>query len=69
MKRMMLALLVVGGSLVLPRPALAQSTCTVTLYDCYASAAKVDDFWRRWAAGLDCEVDYAACLRDALLAE
>ena len=45
------------------------SSCNTTLLDCYTAAAKIDDFWYRTAAALDCEVDYAACLRDVLLAE
>lgn len=69
MKTMMLAVLIVGGCLMLPQSARADSACTTNLLDCYTAAAKVDDFWRRWAAGIDCEIDYAGCVRDMLLSE
>jgi outer membrane murein-binding lipoprotein Lpp len=42
--------------------------CTSDLMDCYQRAANVDDFWARWAAGLDCEFDYLECLRITLIA-
>ncbi len=63
---MLLTLLVSLGSLALPRQ--ASAGCTTRLLDCYAEAAKIDDFWYRTAAGLDCEIEYAGCVRDALLA-
>lgn len=37
--------------------------CTTQLLDCYAAAANIGSFWYRWAAGLDCELDYAQCVR------
>jgi hypothetical protein len=48
-----------------PRPALAG--CSTDLLDCYTRAAQIDSFWYRTAAGLDCEIDYAGCLRAQLL--
>jgi hypothetical protein len=42
--------------------------CTSELMECYQRAASIDDFWSRWAAGLDCELDYLECLRITLIA-
>ena len=64
----LLATLLLAGVAFTPAPAQA-SSCNPTLLDCDTAAAKIDDFWYRTAAALDCEVDYAACLRDVLLAE
>lgn len=60
-KKIVLTLVVLSGVIAAPRPALAG--CTTGLADCYTAAAKVDSFWYRWAAGLDCELDYAECAR------
>ena len=62
----LLATLLLAGVVFTPAPARA-SSCTSGLLDCYGTAAKIDDFWYRTAAALDCELDYAVCLRDALL--
>jgi hypothetical protein len=43
--------------------------CFGDLADCYERASRVDSFWYRWAAGLDCEVDYADCLRRRLIGQ
>lgn len=69
--KVLLAAIVMMGFVAAPRPVRAEesSHCTTDLYDCYVSAAKIDDFWRRWAAGIDCELDYAGCVRDLLLEE
>ena len=64
-KKIVLASLVLVGLAASPRPALAG--CTTTLADCYTSAAKIDSFWYRWAAGLDCELDYVECVREKLI--
>jgi len=64
-KKMVLALVVLSGVIAAPRPAMAG--CTTDLADCYEAAAKVDGFWYRWAAGLDCELDYAECVRIKLI--
>jgi len=37
------------------------------LLDCYTAAAKIDSFWYRTAAGIDCEFSYADCLREILI--
>jgi hypothetical protein len=60
-KQMVMALVVLGGLMAVPRPALAG--CTTRLGDCYYAAARQDSFWYRWAAGLDCELDYTECVR------
>ena len=64
-KKIVLTLVVLSGVVAVPRPAMAG--CTTTLADCYYGAAKVDSFWYRWAAGLDCELDYTECVRTKLL--
>ena len=64
-KKILMIMVVAAGSLAAPRPALAG--CTTDLGDCYVEAAKVDSFWYRWAAGLDCELDYAECVRIKLI--
>ena len=64
-KKILFAAIVVMGFLAVPRPALAG--CTTDLADCYVAAAKIDSFWYRWAAGLDCELDYVDCAREKLI--
>lgn len=64
-KKIVLTLVVLSGVVAVPRPAMAG--CTTGLADCYTAAARVDSFWYRWAAGLDCEIDYAGCVRSRLL--
>lgn len=57
-------------TVILPSPALAatnRSTCFQNYYTCVNDAANLDTFWRRAAAGADCVVDLAACVRDAIL--
>lgn len=60
-KKVLFATLVLAGLVANPAPALAG--CTTDLGDCYVRAAKIDSFWYRWAAGLDCEIDYVECVR------
>jgi hypothetical protein len=60
-KNIVMAVVVLAGLAATPRPALAG--CTTNLADCYARAGKIDSFWYRWAAGLDCELDYTECVR------
>ena len=64
-KKLVLAMLVLAGLAATPAPVLAG--CTTTLADCYVRAAKEDGFWYRWAAGLDCELDYVECVRVKLI--
>jgi hypothetical protein len=44
------------------RPAHA-AECATDLIHCYEAAARVEGFWMRWAAGLDCELDFVECAR------
>ena len=41
----------------------ADARCATGLADCYYSAANVDSFWYRWAAGIDCELNFIECSR------
>ncbi len=65
MNKVLLTVAVLFGFLAIPSSATA--SCTSTLGDCYTAAAKIDSFWYRWAAGLDCELDYAECIRMLLV--
>ena len=40
-----------------------ESKCFTDLLNCYQEAAKIADFWYRFAAGLDCELDFIECAR------
>jgi hypothetical protein len=64
-KRILFAAIVLAGFVAVPRSAMAG--CTTDLADCYERAAQVDGFWYRWAAGLDCELDFAECVRITLV--
>jgi hypothetical protein len=67
MKRVLLgavfAVVLLGSS----QPGEAAVSCSTDLLDCYQSAAAVDSFWYRWAAGLDCELSFVECARIALM--
>ena len=65
-KKAVFMVAVIAGLVSVPRPALAQ-TCTRDLLDCYGRAAGEDSFWYRWADGLDCELQYAGCVRRILV--
>jgi hypothetical protein len=60
-KKMVLTFVVLAGFAATPRTAFAG--CTTDLADCYGRAAAIDSFWYRWAAGIDCELDYVECVR------
>lgn len=64
-KKVLLAVFVLAGLAAAPPP--AHAGCTTDLADCYVEAAKIDSFWYRWAAGLDCELDYVECVRVKLI--
>jgi hypothetical protein len=64
-KKMLLAVVLMAGFVAVPRS--AQAGCTVTLSQCMEAAAKIDSFWYRFAAGLDCELDYVECVRVKLI--
>ncbi len=44
-----------------------ESSCNSDLLTCYQAAARIDSFWYRWAAGMDCEFSYVECARKTLL--
>jgi hypothetical protein len=44
-------------------PQEAAAGCTTDLVGCFEEAARVENFWYRWAAGIDCELDYIRCVR------
>ena len=67
MVKTLLTLVVLAGLLAPPSAHAMVGGCTTTLAECYESAAKIDNFWYRWAAGLDCELDYAECVRIKLV--
>lgn len=45
----------------------ADAGCSTDLLDCYQQAANIESFWYRWAAGLDCELDFVECTRVKLV--
>ena len=64
-RKILLAVVLMVGFMSVPRS--AQAGCTVTLSDCMVAAAKQDSAWYRFAAGLDCELDYVECVRVKLI--
>ena len=62
----LLGILVLAGTSA-AQPLYANAGCTTTLADCYQRAANIDSFWYRWAAGLDCELDFVECTRIKLI--
>ena len=64
-KKSLFCVFVLAGFVAAPRPAMAG--CAGDLLDCYGRAARIDSFWYRTAAGLDCEFDYADCLRQRVV--
>ena len=64
-KNVLVSALVLTALVAAPRP--ASAGCNTDLLDCYTRAATIDSFWYRTAAALNCELDYADCLRLALV--
>ena len=63
-KRMLFTLAILAAVIGTPERARAESdTCATDLANCYVAAAKIDSFWYRWAAGLDCELQFTNCVR------
>jgi len=52
-------------SLANAQPAFAMP-CFTNLTSCYFRAAIFDGAWMRFAAGMDCELDFVGCLREDL---
>ena len=66
-KTVLVSAFVLAGLVAAPRS--AQAGCGDDLLDCYTRAAKIDNFWYRTAAGLDCEIDFASCVRQVLIGD
>ena len=50
---------------VVPVEAMASRTsCSSVYYTCMDNASQLDAFWKRSAAGWNCYVDLAACVRE-----
>lgn len=64
-KKVLLMALVLAG-LAASRPAVVEA-CATELLECYEQAARIDSFWYRWAAGVDCELEFVSCTRVALV--
>jgi hypothetical protein len=64
-KKILFVAIILMGFVAIPRQAMAG--CTTDLADCYVAAAQIDSAWYRWAAGLDCELDFAECVRIKLV--
>ncbi len=41
--------------------------CTKELLDCYYHAAALLDPWDRFVAGVDCQIQFAGCVRRSIL--
>jgi hypothetical protein len=63
----LLAILVLAALSATAQPSYANVGCTTELANCYQRAAGIDSFWYRWAAGLDCELDFVECARIKLI--
>jgi hypothetical protein len=63
----LLGILVLAATSATSRPLYANAGCATGLADCYQRAANIDSFWYRWAAGLDCELDFVECARIKLI--
>ena len=79
-KKLLLAGVFVFGVLAMPSPAVAlgmddgdgdvdPEACVTNLITCYERAAKIDSFWYRWAAGLDCELKFTKCTRQMIIGD
>jgi hypothetical protein len=62
-KKLLLLALVVSGFTAIPAPARAAVSCTQDLIGCYAQASQSGSWLDVWAAGMDCELGYAGCVR------
>jgi len=66
-KRMLFTLAILAVVIGVPGTTRASDTCATDLANCYVAAAKIDSFWYRWAAGLDCELQFTNCARIMIL--
>jgi len=44
-----------------------EPTCGQSLRDCYGQAATRQSVWDMWLAGLDCELTFTDCARQAVI--
>ncbi len=44
-----------------------RANCTKELLDCYYRAAALLDPWDRFVAGVDCQIQFAGCVRRTIL--
>ena len=63
----LLAIFMLAAMSATTQPSYASVGCTTSLLGCYQQAASIDSFWYRWAAGLDCELDFVECTRVKLI--
>jgi hypothetical protein len=69
MRKIVLLLFLVLALTAVSTPALAfddehdDHGCATELGHCFESAAQIESFWYRWAAGIDCELDFIECAR------
>ena len=63
----LLGILMLAAMSATAQPSYASVGCATNLLDCYQHAAGIDSFWYRWAAGLDCELDFVECARVKLV--
>jgi hypothetical protein len=63
----LLAIFVLAAMSATAQPSYASVGCATNLLGCYQQAASIDSFWYRWAAGLDCELDFVECARVKLI--
>jgi hypothetical protein len=62
-KSLGLALISVGAFAV---PQSAQAGCAQTYRICMINASDLETFWERTAAGVDCGIEFAGCVRRAV---
>lgn len=73
LKKVLLSTIAAIACLALPAAASALEPdaepegCATSLLGCYEKASKIDNFWYRWAAGIDCELNFTSCARQRIL--
>ena len=62
-----LAPFVLAATFVLGNSTPAHAGCFIALADCYGRASAESTYWRSVLASADCELDFADCVRRALI--
>jgi hypothetical protein len=62
-----IAPIVLAATFVLGNSAPADAGCFIALAECYGRAAAETTYWRSVLASGDCELDFADCVRRALI--